>query len=160
MPVDVRALYHDDAVSFFGAGELFLVRWDDTPTMRQLDAMAEVSRPYEASIPGGCGLVNLVVSGKANFTPEFRRRAATVSADPERFRRFRLHVILMEGLRAVTVRMFVNTFARIGGAPVPTAAVSTVEEAATWALPHVRGTDWTEDALLIAQDRVLATALV
>ena len=105
-------------------------------------------------------MVNLVVSGKANFTPEFRRRAATVSADPERFRRFRLHVILMEGLRAVTVRMFVNTFARIGGAPVPTAAVSTVEEAATWALPHVRGTDWTEDALLIAQDRVLATALV
>ena len=156
MSADVQELYRDDAVSFFAARELFFARWNDTPTLRQMDAMAAVSRPHEASVPGGCGLFNIVVSGKANFTSEFRNRAASVSADPERFRRFRAHVILMDGLRAVTVRLFVNTFARIGGAPVPTAALGSVEEAAAWALPHLRGTAWTEDALLIAHDRVLA----
>lgn len=155
LPHDAQELYRDERVAFFAAGEAFFVRWVDTPTMRQMQAMADVARPYEAVVPGGCGLFNLVVSGKANFSPEFRGRASEVSRDPTRFRRFRTHVILIDGLRAVTVQLFVNTFARLAGAPVPTTAVRSVEDSCSWAAPHLQGAGWTIEALQRVHAQVL-----
>ena len=155
LPTDAQELYRDERVAFFAAGEAFLVRWDDTPTMKQMDAMAEISRPYEAVVPGGCGLFNIVVSGKATFSPEFRARATSVSADPERFRRFRTHVILLDGLRALTVQLFVNTFARLSSPPVPTVAVRSIDASCEWAAPHLHDTGWTPASLRRAHAQVL-----
>ncbi len=155
LPHDAQELYRDDRVAFFAAGEAFFVRWVDTPTMHQMEAMADVARPYEAVVPGGCGLFNVVVSGKASFTPEFRAHAAKVSADPNRFRRFRNHVILIDGLRAVTVQLFVNTFARLAGAPVPTVAVRSIDQSCTWAAPHLHDAGWTVEALQRVHAQVL-----
>lgn len=129
----MREVFRDDRVAFFAEKEVFIARWVQAPTMEQMDAMERVARPHEASVSGGCGLFNVVVSGKANFTPEFRAHAAKVSADPERFRRFRAHVILLEGLRGLTVKLFVNTFALLARAPAPTAAFQEIKPAADWA---------------------------
>ncbi|MCR9161404.1 MAG: hypothetical protein ACE37F_29520 [Nannocystaceae bacterium] len=123
--------------------------------MTQMDAMADFSRRYEPAVRGGCGLFNLVVSGKANFSPEFRARAAKVTADPTRFRRFRAHVILLDGLRALTVQMFINTVARVSNPPAPTTAVRSIDESAQWAAPHLRDAGWTTEALHDLQARVL-----
>lgn len=153
--IDARELYRDDRVALFAAGEAFLVRWDDSPTMKQMDAMAAVSRPYEATVPGGCGLFNIVASGKATISPELRARATEVSADPKRFGRFRVHVILLEGLRALTAQLFINTFARLYSPPVPTVAVRSVDASCEWAAPHLRDTGWTLESLRRVHAKVL-----
>lgn len=155
LPTNAQELYRDDRVALFAAGETFLVRWDDTPTMKQMDAMADVSRPYESVVPGGCGLFNIVVSGKATFSPEFRARATQVSADPDRFRRFRAHVILLDGLRALTVQLFINTFARIASPPVPTVAVRSVDASCEWAAPRLQNAGWTLESLRRVHAQVL-----
>ncbi len=143
----MQALFRDEHVAFYAAHEVFIVRWTRGPTMEQMHAMERVARPHEASVTGGCGLFNIVVSGKANFTPEFRAHAAKVSADPERFCRFRAHVILSEGLRGLTVRLFVNTLAVLTRAPAPTAAFGEIKAAANWASPRLIEGGWSATRL-------------
>lgn len=143
----MREVFRDERVVLFAAEEVFIARWVEAPTMVQMEAMRRVSRPHEASVSGGCGLFNIVVSGQANFTPEFRAHAAKVSADPDRFRRFRAHVILLEGLRGLTVKLFVNTFALLTRPPVATAAFREAGSAAHWALPLLADGGWSEKRL-------------
>lgn len=138
----MREVFRDERVVLFAGEEVFIARWVQAPSMVQMEAMRRVARPHEASVSGGCGLFNIVVSGKANFSPEFRAYAAKVSADPDRFRRFRAHVILLEGLRGVTVKLFVNTFALLNRPPVATAAFREVGLAADWALPFLAEDGW------------------
>lgn len=132
--------------------------WFDTPTIVQLREMERLSRPYEANVPGGCGLFNIVKAGRPNFTPEVRAHTMRVAADGERFKRFRVHEVLVEGIRSATVQLFLNTAAFVLRPPTPTTAVRSAADACAWAAPRLASCGWTENELLRLHDRVFEQA--
>ncbi len=148
-PVAPTQVYADDRVFMFSCCELFLAVWFNAPTPVQMEAFAKYGWAHERALPNGGLLSNLAVRGTPTFDEQVRRQAAELTADPELFRIARSHTILMDGLKGVAVRAFVQTFLLLGRPPRPTKVFDTVEHGAEWMAEQLRSSPhgWTADKI-------------
>ncbi len=152
----VHEVYRDDAVSLYRGRGVLIARWIGAPTMEQavvLDTYASAAKGDDA--PGFLNII-LDIEGKPDFSAEFRTYATRVTGDPAWYPRFRAHVILLEGLGAIGIQMFVQTMLMVAKPPVPTAAFRDCDAACEWALPLLADAGWTSERLLQAMAQIIA----
>ena len=153
---ELAELYRDERLSLHAVGAVFVARWVNAPRLPQMDALEAHGRAWEAEIPGGCALVNVVLDGRPEFSNAVRARAAALTADAALFARCRVHAVLLGGFAGVAVQMFTNTFLLLGRPPKPSAAVRTLEHACAFVQPHLDAVDWAPPRLGQTLDAVVA----
>jgi hypothetical protein len=114
-----------------------IARWLDAPTLTQIQAVGRVGRARRAKYQDGIVLVNLIVSGKANFTQDVRDEIGRLF-QANHFTIGACHVVLVPGLAGVATRAFLATVSLIARAKNPSRVVSTVDAAAEWVVERTK----------------------
>jgi hypothetical protein len=140
MPPTLR--YEDETLRVVTDRRLCVIRWLDSPAARHF---GEVTRAFAHAVDhsGGAavGLFNVVdARGKLpRFNDEIRRAAGDMTRAVTPGSAGAAHVILVEGLAGVAVRMFLSTLTLLSRAATPTTIHSTVAEGATWLSRELAG---------------------
>ncbi len=131
--------YADETLRVVTDRRLCVIRWLDSPEARHF---AEVTRAFAYAVDksgkGGVGLFNVVdARGKLpRFNDEIRRAAGDMTRAVTPDSAGAAHVILVDGLAGVAVRMFLSTLTLLSRAATPTTIHSSLAEGAAW-LGHV-----------------------
>jgi hypothetical protein len=125
--------YEDETLRVVTDRRLCVARWLDTPAPRHF---AEVTKAFAHAVDGksGVGLFNVVdARGKLpRFNDEIRRAAGDMTRAITPGSAAAAHVILVDGLSGVAVRMFLSTLTLLSRAATPTTIHSTVAEGVAW----------------------------
>jgi len=153
-----RVFYEDERLRVVGTGAVLFGVWRDAPQMAQMRSLARAGELHRDALPAGDkqAYINVVLDGTPNFSDEVRAEAALLARRAAGWRSATAHVVLVSGLRGLTVRTFMSTFLLLGRPAVPTKVFSAMEPAARWLLPLLRAPTWNE-ALLLATFRAAQT---
>jgi hypothetical protein len=143
-PPPLEDIYEDDVLSYVFVRNLRVCVWRDTPTMKQMRAVAdgayEMRKRFQPS-----AFVNLIVDGTPKFDNEVRAEAARQSREmPGGI--CAAHCILLDGLRASATRAFMSGVVLLARPRVPTKVFADLEECIRWMTPMLVGSAarWTE----------------
>ena len=132
-------LYTDTEMQIAVHRNLLLIAFCDAPSAEQIRECGRVARSLARKHPGGIGLLNLVLSGKPNFTNEMREEAVKLNRDPSLFRLAIADVVLIPGLVGVAARSFLSTVTLLSRSANPRSAFGNLEDTDAWLVPRLAG---------------------
>ena len=126
--------YADETLRVVTDRRLCVIRWLDSPAARHFP---EVTSAFAHAVDGsgqGVGLFNVVdARGKLpRFTDEIRRAAGDMTRAVTPASAGAAHVILLDGLSGVAVRMFLSTLTLLSRGTTPTTIHSSLDEGVAW----------------------------
>lgn len=132
-----------------------VVAWRDAPTVKQLRAFEREGHALEKRFPKRCGLFNVILSGKPDFSSEVRAETNRIGALGDMYTLATAHVILVEGLVGSAVRAFLATSMLVSKPPTPTKVFGDKDLAVAWVLGRIAeaGEPWTSVQLRELLDR-------
>lgn len=146
----VWPIHRDSTLCVFGIGELLFSLWSDVPQLEHMQTLDRAVNQHLRAIGDKKQVfVNVMISGRPNFSEEVRRESAKF---PQRYSKYRAavaHVVLLTGLAGVAVRAFTSTTLLVGRPSVPTKVFDNVEDAMAWLLPYLPS-GYTKERLLAA----------
>lgn len=116
--------------------------WRDAPRLEWLGALRGHGSSLARRWPDGTGFLNLIVDGTPRFSEDARAKTAEVSGRERFVSRGTAYVVLLDGLRGIATRAFLNTVFLRGRPRSPTQVFTTLEAAAPWLAGRL-GEDWT-----------------
>jgi hypothetical protein len=152
-------LYTDPVLQIVAHQNLLVIAWSDAPTAYQMRECALVGRALARKHRGGIALLDLILSGKPNFSSEVREEAVKLNRDPTLFRLGIADAVLVSGLTGVAVRAFLSTVGLMARSTVPTRVCASLVDAEEWLLPQLTrgGQSWVSgDLVKLAQPVVSA----
>jgi hypothetical protein len=136
MPFQIRSRYHDDVLQLATVGNVLFVLWRAEPTLSHLHTMLRVSEQHRDELHGEKEIfVNIVENGTPNFSDEIRKEAGRIAQKTAQWRLANAHIILLTGLRGITVRTMLSTTILLGKTQALTKVFDNPEAAARWLLP-------------------------
>ena len=127
--------YTDATLRVVTDRRLCVVRWLDSPRARHFaDVTAAFAHAVDKEGGRGVGLFNVVdARGKLpRFNDEIRRAAGDMTRAITPGSAGAAHVILVDGIAGVTVRMFLATLTLLSRGTTPTTVHSSVDAGASW----------------------------
>lgn len=152
-------LYTDPVLQIASHQNLLIIAWSDAPSAYQMRECGLVGRAFARKHRGGIALLDLILSGKPNFSAEVREEAVKLNRDPTLFRLGIADAVLVSGLTGVAVRAFLSTVALMAKSSVPTRVCASLADAEAWLLPQLTRGDqsWVSgDMVKLAQPVVSA----
>jgi len=123
---------------------LVIAAWRDAPTLPQLHAVERAGRGAGPR-HGKAALVNLILSGTPNFSPEVLAEVARMNGVNDLYTLGAAHVIVVPGLIGIAVRAFLSTTMLLQKPHAPTRIFGEVAPAIPWLVGLLQGADerWT-----------------
>ncbi len=152
-------LYTDPVLQISAHQNLLIIAWSDAPTAAQMRECERAGRSLARKHSGGIALLDLILSGKPNFSSEVREEAVKLNRDPTLFRLGIADAVLVSGLVGVAVRAFLSTVALLARSKVPSRVCASLADAEEWLLPQLTRGDqsWVSgDMVKLAQPVVSA----
>jgi hypothetical protein len=154
-----ETLYTDADMQIAAHRNLLLITFNDAPSAEHIRECGRIARSLARKHPGGIALLNLVLSGKPNFSNEMREESVKLNRDPSLFRLGIADVVLIPGFVGVAARSFMSTIMLLSRSPNPRSAFGKLEDADAWLAPRLAagGERWAKgDILGVAQPIVVA----
>jgi hypothetical protein len=122
------------------ARNVVIALWLDAPVVSQIQAIARVGRARKSKYPRGVVMVNVIVSGRPNFTQDVRDEVARLY-QANLFALGACHAVLVGGLAGVATRAFLATVSLLRRSSAPSRVTGDVDSTVAWVHAQANGVE-------------------
>jgi hypothetical protein len=147
-------VYEDDRAILAKARNVGLVGWREAPTPELIGHWHRLGRAL-AKEHAKSACIDIVLRGTPRFSDAMRREAERLASDASIFPLGFAHIVLAPGLAGTAVRAFISTVLLVTRPPAPARVFADARGAATWLVPRLAETGWTEPAIVDASNELI-----